>query len=56
MVEGKKHGKGLLKDKDDWQYEGEFYFDVITGQGQMIYVNDDVYSGVFKDGMRHGNG
>ena len=33
------------------KYEGEFNFNLMHGQGKMIYYNGDVYDGTWKTGM-----
>ena len=53
---GKKHGKGKLYTRI-FEYEGEFYEDVMEGYGKVInYDVHCVYEGYFKRGKFEGHG
>lgn len=48
--EGKLNGRGIRKNlKDNTQYEGEFYCDIIQGQGTYKFSNGKKYSGQFEN-------
>ena len=38
------------------KYDGDFYNDMLHGQGLLRYENGDQYEGTFFDGQRHGKG
>lgn len=52
---GTKQGRGQLKHKD-FTYEGEFYNDLFSGSGTLTLTSGDVFTGHWKDGMKHGEG
>ncbi|CAD8166475.1 unnamed protein product [Paramecium octaurelia] len=62
IVEGKKQGKGLLiwpfqeNQKQQEQYEGEFYNNLFEGYGVYKWSDGKVYEGGWKEGKRHGYG
>ena len=59
VLNGKRHGRGMLIYRDRSIYEGEFKDDKKDGQGKFIYTKVsrfDYYEGEFKEGNRDGQG
>ncbi|CAD8060673.1 unnamed protein product [Paramecium primaurelia] len=62
IVNGKKQGKGILlwpfkeNEKQQEQYEGEFYNNLFDGYGVYKWSDGKVYEGGWKEGKRHGYG
>eukprot|EP00747_Dinoflagellata_sp_TGD_P136531 gnl/TRDRNA2_/TRDRNA2_175568_c0_seq1.p1 gnl/TRDRNA2_/TRDRNA2_175568_c0~~gnl/TRDRNA2_/TRDRNA2_175568_c0_seq1.p1 ORF type:complete len:391 (-),score=97.55 gnl/TRDRNA2_/TRDRNA2_175568_c0_seq1:145-1317(-) len=56
MLNGKRHGVGLLTLADGTKYEGEFRDDKMTGKGKMSYNDGDYYLGEWKNGLANGGG
>ena len=54
--EGKKHGYGLYKSKNDNQYLGEWQNDRREGLGIVQVGNGDVFEGQFEDNLKCGIG
>jgi hypothetical protein len=50
MVEGKRHGKGIMKYLSGRIYEGMWGFDLREGHGYEVYSNGNVYHGDFVNG------
>lgn len=56
MVEGKRHGLGVILYKTNRIYEGEWEHDLREGKGYEQYQNGNVYFGEFVNGKAHGKG
>ena len=57
ILEGKKHGKGILYYKNgNIKYDGDFISDKFEGDGKYIYENGEYYIGQWLDGKKHGKG
>lgn len=41
---------------DGTKYEGQFVNGKMDGRGVMTYNNGDVYDGMFKNNLKHGEG
>ena len=56
IINGKRHGKGIIKYKTGRQYEGYWDRDLRDGKGFERYPNGNTYFGQFKYGKAHGKG
>jgi len=56
IIDGKRHGKGMLTRTNGDKYKGEYKYDKENGQGTYNFANGNKYVGEFKDGKRHGQG
>jgi hypothetical protein len=57
VLNGKKHGKGLIKNKlGELVYEGYFKDDFFDGEGTLVLENGFIYNGQFLNGKRNGKG
>ncbi len=56
VVNGKPHGKGVIKSLNGNRYEGDFVDGQATGKGKLFYKDGDYYEGDFKDYLAHGKG
>ena len=56
IIDGKRHGKGMLTRTNGDKYKGEYKYDKENGQGTYNFANGNKYIGEFKDGKRHGLG
>lgn len=56
MVDGLRHGVGIMKYRNGRQYEGHWFEDIRDGKGFERYPNGNTYFGHFKTGKAHGNG
>ncbi len=59
VVEHQRHGQGAMKfqpGSEKSHYVGSFVRGKITGQGQLKYINGEVYKGEFLDGVLCGHG
>lgn len=52
----RKHGPGILEQKDGLRYEGEWEFNLFHGKGKLTLPTGLVYAGDFKEGLMHGTG
>ena len=52
----KKHGYGIIVEKDNSKYIGKFKNDQKSGEGWLFWPNGDFYSGNFKKNQIHGEG
>ena len=52
----KKHGAGVMKNKDGSIYVGSWALNKRHGNGEMYYPNGDRYVGQWSDGLKHGSG
>ena len=50
-----KHGVGKITFPNGWNYEGQWSYDVIQGEGTLIQKNKK-YIGEFKDNKKNGRG
>lgn len=55
-LNGKYHGKGVLKYADGRKYDGEWFNGVTHGKGHFHYSNGDQYVGEYRAGQQHGQG
>lgn len=51
-----RHGKGVMKEKDNSSYEGDWANDMYDGQGVKIYPNGSRYNGHWSRGVKKGQG
>ena len=56
VINGKRHGKGVMKYRNGRQYEGFWEHDLRDGKGFERYPNGNTYFGQFKFGKAHGKG
>ena len=57
MLNGLKHGKGNLYDRNDnIKYEGDFIKDRFEGIGKYIYEEGEYFFGKWLNGLKHGTG
>ena len=56
LVNGKRHGKGLMMYKNGRIYEGSWANDYREGKGIEKYRNGSIYEGDFLKGKAHGKG
>ena len=56
FLDGKKHGKGVLKTLSNRTYEGGWENDLPHGYGVNIFPNGKVYKGEYKKGRPFGDG
>ena len=56
MIDGLRHGLGIMKYRNGRQYEGNWQEDLRDGKGFERYPNGNTYFGHFKTGKAHGNG
>ena len=55
-MDGKPHGRGIMKWRDGRAYEGEFKDGKLHGRGTLKLSDGRVYEGEFKNGKLHGRG
>ncbi|SCM09982.1 conserved Plasmodium protein, unknown function [Plasmodium chabaudi adami] len=55
-LDGKLHGKGVLKYKNGEEYEGEFYNGKKDGMGKWKDLEGDSYEGQWSNDRKHGHG
>jgi hypothetical protein len=53
---GIKEGYGEIYYKTGEIFKGNFNNDKANLRGNMLYSNGDTYDGMFKDGLKHGQG
>jgi hypothetical protein len=51
-----RHGQGCDIFVNGDKYLGEYSFGSASGYGQYRWSNGNIYSGIFRDGMKHGKG
>ncbi len=56
LIDGKRHGKGVMKYNNGRVYEGEWVEDMRQGRGFEKYSNGNTYEGMFLRGKAHGRG
>lgn len=56
FLDGKKHGKGILRTSGGAVYKGDFVDDEFSGYGEYFFENGDHYIGEFNKGKRQGRG
>ena len=55
MMNNKKHGEGIVIEKNlDFIYQGSFIDDQFDGNGTIIFHDNKICIGKFKNGMKHG--
>ena len=52
----KRHGQGIMMNKNGNIYEGEFYNNKFDGYGKLKNTDEGIYEGQFKKGKFHGKG
>jgi len=55
-VQGRRHGRGLMRYECGDEYEGEWVRDYCEGRGVKHFENGDVYEGEWKASRFHGSG
>ena len=56
LVNGKRHGKGVIYYENGGKYDGEWKDDKRSGKGVLYYGDDDKYDGEWKDDTLNGKG
>ena len=56
FINGKRHGKGVMRYRNGRQYEGYWERDLRDGKGFERYPNGNTYFGHFKKGKANGKG
>ena len=56
FLDGKKHGKGVLKTLSDRTYDGGWENDLPHGYGVNTFPNGKIYKGEYKKGRPFGDG
>ena len=56
ITNGKLNGCGILKYKNNNEYQGIFKESKLNGRGILIFADDSKYYGEFKENQRHGEG
>ncbi len=56
VVDGKRHGKGVMYYKNRNKYTGDYVDDRKQGRGVYTWRNGETYDGEWKDGKRTGKG
>ena len=56
LVNGKRHGNGVMEYTNGDKYDGEWKDDLRSGKGVYSYANGDRYDGEWKDGSYNGKG
>ena len=56
LVDGKRHGSGVLRWNDGREYSGAFERGEMTGKGRMVFADGRTYEGEFVGGSMEGEG
>jgi len=48
--------KGQMDFENGYKYTGDWFNDMLNGEGVFIWTNSDQYEGQVKDEQRHGKG
>jgi uncharacterized protein YjbI with pentapeptide repeats len=56
LINGMRHGQGMLAWQDGQKYVGDFVNGMPHGQGRLTWQDGQKYVGTYMDGLRHGQG
>lgn len=56
LLNGKRHGDGVLYLHNGGKYDGEWANDLYDGTGTLVLANGNIYVGEFSKGFMHGQG